>query len=242
MKRIIICLFLLFCTACSDKSTPYSIAIDKQWYSIVLNGQQASLNGFITDLLLEIAKENKVEIKLIGVNWDDIFDGLELNKYQAIFSSLEPYNFNKAKYDFSNDIIKTGYVLVIDINKNYKNLEDLKEKHVGYIRGSDSLIIIQKHIDIFDDVYDFVPTMLGDITKMNIEGAILSIIPAYKYVTDLFYNDLKIVFPPINNQAIRVLTLKDQNKDLMKLFNKSLEKFQKNGKLKELKIKWGLPN
>lgn len=242
MKKIIIGLFLFICISCSNKSTSYSIAIDKGWYSVVLNGQTDFLNGFITDLLLEIAKENKIEINLISTNWDTIFDGLNMNKYQAIFSVLDPYNFNRAKYDFSSDIIKTGFVLVISKKQNYKNLGDLKEKHVGYLRGSNSLIFLQKNIQIFDETYDSIPVMLEDITKMKIEGAVLSIIPAYRYVKDLFYNDLKMVLPPINAQAIRLLTLKGQNKRLLILFNKSLEKLQKNGKLKELETKWGLPN
>jgi len=242
VKRILFCIVLLFCIACSVKKPTYSIGIDKNWYSIALNGQQAFLNGFIKDLLLEIAKENKIEIKLREVNWDDIFDGLKLNRYQAIFSALEPYNFNKAKYDFSYEIIKTGYVLVIGKQEDYENLEDMKNKHVGYLRGEDSLVILQKYVNIFDEVYASVSVMLEDITKLKIEGAILSIIPANKFVSDLFSEELKIVYPPVNDQAVRLLTLKDQNKELLDLFNKTLEKFHENGKIKELEVKWGLPN
>jgi ABC-type amino acid transport substrate-binding protein len=241
VKKILIWL-LIFCFSCSVKSAPFSIAIDKNWYSIALNGQEASLNGFITDLLLELAKENKIEISLINANWDNILDGLNSNKYQAVFSALQPYNFNESRYDFSKAIIKTGYVLVAGIKDKYKNLEDMKEKHVGYIRSSDSLVIIQKYVNIFDEVYDNAAMMLGDITKTKIDGAVLSVIPAYRYVSDLFYNELKIVYPPINDQAIRLLTLKDKNKKFMKLFNNTLEKFKKNGKLKELKSKWKLPD
>lgn len=241
VKKFILCLCLFFCLACSDRSKPYLIAIDKQWYSIALNGQQEYLNGFISELLLEIAKENKIEIKLISVNWNDILDGLVLNKYQAVFSALVPYNFNKAKYDFSNDIIKTGYVLIVEKHKKFKNLKDLKNKHVGYIRGEASLEILQKYTDIFDEVYDFIPTMLGDITITKIEGALLSVIPAYRYVSDLFYDELKIIEPPINDQAIRLITLKNQNNDLLEIFNDTLRKLERKGKIKELLIKWGLP-
>lgn len=242
MKKIFLCLFLLLCFSCSDKSNPYSIAVDKNWYSIALNGQESFLNGFITDLLLEISKENKIEIKLINANWDDIFDGLRLKKYQAIFSAIDPYNFNIAKYDFSTEILKTGYVLVIGINDKYKSLNEMQEKHVGYLRGSSSLVILQKYSNIFNEVYDTTPDMLSDITKTKLQGAILPVIPAYKFVSDLFYKDLKIVYPPLNDQAIRLLTLKNQNKEILKIFNKTLEKFKKNGKLKELQKKWGLPN
>ncbi|EKE22163.1 MAG: glutamine-binding protein [uncultured bacterium] len=242
MKKIIVCLLLLFCLACSNKSKPYLVAIDKQWYSVALNGQTEFLNGFITDLLLETAKENKIEIKLISANWDNILEGLSLNKYQAVFSALNPYNFNMAKYDFSDEIIKTGYVLVVGKDKKYKDLNDLKNRHVGYLSGSGSLLILQKYINIFDEAYGSIPVMLGDITKNKIEGAVLSIIPAYKYVSDLFYDELKIIDPTINDQSIRIITIKNENTAFLKMFNVSLKSLEKKGKIKELLIKWGLPN
>lgn len=242
MKKAIFFFLLFFCLSCSDRSQPYLIAFDKQWYSVALDGQLEFLNGFIKDLLLEIAKENKIEIELITANWNDILEGLDLNKYQAVFSVMEPYNFNLAKYDFSYEIIKTGYVLVVGKDKKYKGLEDLKEKHVGYLIEADSLVILQKNTDIFDEAYDFIPQMLGDITKTVIEGAVLPVIPAYRYVSDLFYNELQIIKPAINKQAIRVVALKGQNKAFLKLFNASLNKLEKKGKIKELLIKWGLPD
>lgn len=241
MKKIIWCLILLFSTSCIGRSKPYTIAVDKNWYSLVLDGQASFLNGFITDLLLEITKENKVEIRLISVNWDDIFDGLNKKKYEAVLSPLEPYNFNLAKFDFSSDIISTGYALVISKNQNYKSLADMLEKRVGYINGSDSLVMLQKYLKILDVGYDSAAIMLTDITRTKLDGAVLSIIPAYKYVNDLFYNDLKLVFPPLDNQAIRLITLKNQNAHLMKMFNKSLDKLKKNKKLAALKEKWQMP-
>ncbi len=242
MKKILLCIVTLFLVSCAERTKPYSIAIDKSWYSLALNGQEANLNGFINDLLLEISKEKKIYFEIIDNNFDELTLDLKKKKYAAILSPIEPYNFNKAKYNFSKDIIKTGFVLMISKEANYKSLKDMSNKHVGYISETGSVIFLQKYANIFEEPYIFLPTMLDDIANGNIEGAILSIIPAYKYVADLYQNQLKIVEPSLNDQAIRLVTLKDQNQDLLNLFNALIAQMEKDNKLKELKKKWSLPH
>lgn len=241
MKRIIFFVAILFLISCEQKSKPYSIAIDKNWFSLALNGQQSSLNGFINDLLLEITSEKKIYFEIVDSNFDELSSGLMKKKYDAILSSMEPYNFNRAKYDFSDDIIKTGFVLVVSMEDTFKALKDMENKHVGYISETGSVIFLQKYPQIFQQAYISVPLMLDDIVNGNLQGAILSVIPANKYVMDLYKNYLKIVYPPINDKAIKLVTLKNQNDELLQIFNSSLSKMKKNMKLNQLKKKWSLP-
>ncbi|NGX33826.1 MAG: Arginine-binding extracellular protein ArtP [Candidatus Anoxychlamydiales bacterium] len=242
MKKILFCIALIFLVSCAGKKTkPYSIAMDKSWYSLALNGEIANLNGFINDFLLDITKEKKIYFEVIDSNFDELTLDLKKKKYDVILSAIEPYNFNKAKYDFSKDIIKTGFVLITSNKAAYKSLSDMSNKHVGYISETGSDIFLQKYEGIFEEPYVFVSKMLDDIVNGTLEGAILSIIPAYQYISDLYQNDLRIVYPPLNDQAIRVVTLKDQNQDLLNIFNTSLSQMKKNNKLEELKKKWSLP-
>jgi len=68
VKKIIVCLLLFVLFSCEDGSKPYSIAIDKNWYPIVLNGQESLVNGFFSEVLLQIAKNKKIEISLVDTN------------------------------------------------------------------------------------------------------------------------------------------------------------------------------
>ncbi|NGX62990.1 MAG: L-cystine-binding protein FliY [Candidatus Anoxychlamydiales bacterium] len=241
MKKILLCLLAFLMISCQVKKSTNSIAMDKNWKAIVLNGQEANLNGFMNDLLLEIAKKKKTSFQLIDNSSDNLLLDLKKRKYKAAFSSVEPYNFNKAKYDFSTDIIKTGYVLITSKDAAFTSLADMSNKHVGYISDSQSILFLQKYEDIFEEKYTVVPQMLDDIVNGTIEGAIISIIPAYKYVKDLYQNELKIVDPPLNDQSIRIVTLKGENTELLNLFNSSLQEMKKSNFLKDLKEKWGLP-
>jgi len=242
MRKIILLFFCLFFISCQEKKPKViSIALDKNWYSIATNGQLTHLNGFINDVLLEISKKEKIEFTLTYANYNSLYQGLQQRQYQAIFSAIDMYNFNMAKYDFSKDLIKTGYALIISKNAQYKSLDDMAQTHIGYISTEDSLLILQKYTDIFDQAYISIPKMLSDITKLKLEGAIVSIIPGYKYIVDLYSKELKLVYPLLNEQAIRLITLKDENEEILKIFNSALEKLKKENTYKNLKIKWGLP-
>jgi ABC-type amino acid transport substrate-binding protein len=239
MKKIFVFFIFFILFSCQDSSKPYTIAVDKNFYSITLDGQRSNLNGFINDLLLEIAKIKKIEISLVDANFDNIYDNLYKGKYDAIFSSIDPYNFNLAKYDFSKDVLKTGFALVLPINSKSKSLDELTNTHIGYIKGSQSVYILQKYLNIFIEGYDSIPQMLDDIVSMQLEGALVPVLLANKYVFDLYQNDLKISFPLLDDESIKIITIKDKNKAFLKLFDSALDKLAKNHTLDNLKKKWG---
>ncbi|MBN2479655.1 MAG: transporter substrate-binding domain-containing protein [Parachlamydiales bacterium] len=244
MKKSLLFLFLIvFLVSCGKVQHRNSIAKDSYWYGIALNGQTNLVNGFINDVLIEISKIKNIEIEIVEVNWNNIIWELESQNVAAAFTSMDKFNFNLDKYDFSNDILKTGYSLIQRKNTNFQSLNEMKNKHVGYIRGERSEFLIDQTQDVYGEVYDFIPDMLKDLENDRIEAAILSVIPAYKYVSDLYEETLKINFSdPITDQSIKIMTLKNQNNEFLKILNSGLEDLEKSGKLKDLKIKWGLPN
>ncbi len=227
--------------ACSkDKSKGFIIGMDRNWYGVDLEGQQADVNGFMQDLLLTIAKNKHLEINLVDANWDSIVDNLNNETYEAIFSNLPKLNFNLARYSFSKDIIETGYVIVVSENSKFESFKDLEYGHVGYMRGSDSLEIIQKYPLVFDVSYDAIPAVLDDVVEQKLDAAVISQLPAIKYLQDLYQNKLKIVYPQLNDDAIRLVTLKDQHQRFLNLFNEEMEKYKEDGTLQNLKKKWNL--
>lgn len=241
MKKILFWICLLLTFSCSSREKPYMIGLDRDWFRIVLNGQDANLNGFINDLMKEIAKINRIEIVLVDTNWDNLFLSLFSKKCDAIFSNIQPYNFNLAKYSFSRDILQTGYALIIPKDKNYKILKDMKEFHIGYLRRAINMSFLQKNMDIYAIQYDNPPQILKDIVSGKLDGGVLSLVIAHKYVEDLYNEELKVIYPPLTSQAIRLVTLKNHNLEIINLINSSLERLDKNGKLARLKAKWHMP-
>ena len=244
MKKIFLLFsILLFLASCSSESyNTFSIARDKNWYASELNGEEKNVDGFVMDVLLEIAKDRDIEIELVNSSWDNLFLNLNKKHYEAVLSSLEPYNFNRAKYSFSKDLLKIGYSLIVLKDSKISSLKELNNKHVGYLKGDSSITFLQAHDEIFDEGYTNIPQMLDDIISGKIKAGIISIIPAYKYVSDLYYDYLKISNDLLSDNAIRLITLKNKNKRLLNIFNSSLQKLERSGKLKKLKEKWGFPD
>ena len=240
MKKILFLFSLFLIYSCSNQEDRYSVGVDPFWYSIQVNGQGRYLNGFISDLLLEIADEKKIDIKLVETSWDNLILGLEQEKYKCCFSTLDEYNFNQANFDFSDEILKTGYALVLRKDEEIKTLNNFEDGYIGYIFDDPSRNIIDKDENIQEVGYDFESVMLNDLKNEKIDGCILPIMVARKYVSDLFSDYLKISNDLLSPQSIKLIALKDQNKELIKNFNKVLVKLQKNKKLKMLKTKWGL--
>src|ERR1700687_2762563 len=89
-------LLLILCTLClwscgkKFSGPQYSIAIDYSWFPLDLNGREKQLLGFSKDLLQEIAELKNMQIAVIKENWDTLMSNLQKEKYDAIFSSMQP--------------------------------------------------------------------------------------------------------------------------------------------------------
>ena len=88
--------------------------------------------------------------------------------------------------------------------------------------------------------YDSIPKALNDIVDGTVDGAIVDILSAVAYCQDLYQGKLKIVTDPLNNEGLRMLTLKDQAHDFLLHFNHGLEKLKTSGAYDKLLYKWNL--
>ena len=155
----------------------------------------------------------------------------------AVLSNLQPLNFNQAKYSFSNPFLNVGFCLVVNKGQKKTSLESFSNVNIGYIESEKSFNIINQYENIFPKPYLNLPSLFNDLKNENIAAGVTFLVPTYKYVNDLYYDDLKIV-KFLDNDAIRLIALKDQNLDLIKIFNSYYKKLEENGRLKKLKDKW----
>jgi polar amino acid transport system substrate-binding protein len=244
MKSKIITLLLCALLACScsgkkNKST-YEIGIDPTWYPLQVPAQEKNLLAFSIELLVEIAKKERLPLAISTVNWDNLVQGLGEKKYAAILGSLPLYNFNVKKYSFSEIYLKTGPVLVIPENSSIKGVMDLKGIEVGVVHGSSAAVLLQTAPGVILRNYDTVPATLADLFDQQIEAAAVPAIIAQDYVRNFYSGNLKIIGPPLNDEGLRLITLHQTHPDLIRRFNKGLTALKKNGEYDNLLKKWGL--
>ncbi|OGN64955.1 MAG: hypothetical protein A3E80_06345 [Chlamydiae bacterium RIFCSPHIGHO2_12_FULL_49_9] len=239
MKRIF-CLLLLLLAACGGGSKKgFRVGIDPNWYPVEFGSQQSYVNGFTEEVLLEISRYTGIEFEKMTANWDTILDGLKTKKYDAIISSLLPYGYNQAKYDFSPPLLQIGPVWIVP-GDHKKAPSKVKGALVGLIEGDATALILEKYPTLIQRNYSSIPDLLNGIVTGEVQGAILAGIPATSYVRDLYAGKLKIIGRPLDDSGLRFIVLKGENKQAFNAFNKALQRMQKKKQLQALLEKWQL--
>lgn len=236
---LFVCMAAVFC-GCSKERTVLRVGIDPTWYPLDFDAQQPLVNGFIEDLLREVSNYSGMRIERIEANWDSLLDGVREKRYDAVLTSIPPYNFNLAKYDFSKNVLDLGPVLILQERTNAGSLDDLSHELVGIIAGGEASLILQKHAEIFMRSYPSVTAMLDALTDGDIKGALLDRLVASSYVRDLYAGALKISGQPLSPKGLHLAVVKGQQKHALELFDKSLEHLQKKKKMQAMLAKWQL--
>ncbi len=238
LLRIFACLLALICASCGNgPGKVVRIAIDPSWYPVNFGAQQPYVNGFVDELLLEVAGYNGVTFERISVSGSALYEGLKAKQYDAVLSSLEPYIFNAAQYDFSQNILDLGPVLIAAEGRSIK-LDKMKGSLVGLIAGDPARLVLEKNPTLILRTFESAPQLLNAVVGGEIEAAVLDHVLAVRYVTDIYAGVLKVASEPLTASGLHVVTLKGSS--LTSSFNKTLTRLQKKKKLTALLKKWQL--
>lgn len=242
--HIFLCLFLVslscFSGSCTSQGKTFRIGIDPSWYPLTLSGKEGNVSAFTDDLLKEISKLEGIYFEKITVSWDNLVSGLQEEKYDGMISSIYPYIFNVATYDFSEVILPTGPVLVV--RSSYK--ADLNEGMTGQEISVDSLqseaLLMQVYPDVTVRRYFQVSEVIHDILIEEIDGALIDSISAIAFAQEIYENKLTLVSPPLNDAGLRMMILKGKNEVFISAFNRGLSKARDKGIYNRLLKKWSL--
>ncbi|MDE3046653.1 MAG: amino acid ABC transporter substrate-binding protein [Verrucomicrobiota bacterium] len=240
MRRLLLFLLVLFSACGSSGGKTLRIGVDLTWRPIDFEELQPYVNGYIEELLLEIARYNGMEFEKVSANWDTLFEGLRDGKYDAVLSSMPPYVFNAAKFDFSENILDLGPVLITSSDASYKNLSSLSGEFVGILNNSSAALLIEKYPKIIIRNYPSIPDVLNAIVQGELEAAVLDRLPAVSFVRDLYAGKLKIASEPLTDVGLHLVAPKGKAVGFMQSFNTALSNFKKKKKLEAIQQKWNL--
>lgn len=233
-------ILLTLCSCGSSSNGGRKVGVDASWYPLEFGVRDNNVTAFSTELLTQIGKVEKIPFVKITVNWNDLLEGLEKNKYEAILTSMPPYIFNEKQFDFSEIYLPLGPVLVVQVGSEINSLDKLSGKEIAVISGSTSALILEKSPGVLIRYYDSIPQALNAVLVGTIDGAMVDILSAAAYCRDLYQGELMIVTPPQSDEGLRLVTKHNAATDLIKGFNKGLQKLKKNGSYEKLLDKWSL--
>ena len=243
MRRFFVLFFLILATLSSCGGTSNGgrkVGVDASWYPLQMGGLDNNVTAFSTELLTDIGRSQKIPFVKVTVNWDDLMEGLQKDKYEAILSSMPPYIFNQKDFDFSELYLPLGPVLVVRPDSSIHSLNNLNGQEIAVIAGSGNDLLLEKSEGVLIRYYTSIPQALDDIVNETIDGAVIDILTAVAYCRDLYQNKIKVATPPLNENGLRLITKHNTATDLIKGFNAGLKKLKKNGSYDKLLAKWQL--
>jgi ABC-type amino acid transport substrate-binding protein len=235
---IFLCATLQNCSCGSREAARFRLGVDPNWYPLDFGPQTPYVNGFIEELLIDMAAYSGMEFELVQANWDSLLEGMKQGKYDAVLSSLPPYNYHLAKYDFSENFLDLGPILIVPTGSSYANLDQMKEELVGCIVGDPAVLQLQKHPDVILRTYPSISDLLQAVVTGEIEGALLDRMLASAYLRDFYQGQLVAVGAPMTDAGLHLITPRGKQGYFVRSFNKNLEVFKKKKKWQALLEKW----
>lgn len=194
------------------------------------------LLGYDIDLANFIGRELGLEVEFKNVVFDNIFTSLEEKQIDMIISAVTITPERQQKYDFSNQYLNAGQVVLTQKDNNsIKSTADLKGKRIATQKGttneesalkytSDNLVIRYSDFE--------------QATKALVTGkvdALFTDLPSAKGIT-LANPILKIASDPFTNEYYGIVFRKGD--PILKQVNQALDSVRVKGYLTDLKQKW----
>ncbi len=235
---LLACLLLVGCSETPNDTQ--RVGMDAYWYPLDFGTNTNNVTAFSTELLTGIGILEKIPFTKITVNWNDLVEGLQKEKYEAILTSMTPHIFNEKLFDFSKIYLPLGPVLIVQKDSKIQSIHAIDGKQIAVISGTADDLLLEKSPGVLIRYYDSASTALNDLIASIVDGALIDVVTAVAYSRDLYQGELEIISPPLNEKGLRLVTLHGATPDLIKKFNAGLEKMKKDGTYAKLLDKWSL--
>lgn len=243
MRWLSLLLLSMFCFSCASdvdgRKGRLRIGVDPSWAPLNFEELQPYVTGYTEDCLLEIARYSGLEFEKVNANWDSLLDGMRTGAYDAVITSLPPYEFNVAKYDFSADLIQLGPVLITETASKQMKLDDLSHELVGVIKNDPAMLAVERYPLVIIRSYNTIPELLDAVASGELAAAVLDRLWAASFVNDLYNGKLKIASEPMSDLGLHLIAPKGKYERLIRSFDKSIKQLKKK-KFPELQKKWNL--
>lgn len=214
------------------------IGLDPTWAVLGENLPFGAIKGFSVELTEEIAKQQGLKISIYDKNWDNLLPSLEIQDVDGILTKMEPKIFYEKKYAFSNLYLPTGPVLVVPLTS--KKPSSFAGKEIAILDSNEESLVTKRCPEAILRLYSSTSQALADIAFGVIDGAVIDILTATAFCTDLYHGILTVELPPLNQEGLRLITLQNHSSSLMHSFNKGLQTLKDNGTYDKLAKKWNV--
>lgn len=213
------------------------VGTDATFEPMEYKDENGNFLGYDIELGQRLAEQMGVEIEFRDIAWDNIFTALENKEIDMIISSVTITDERREKYNFSDQYINAGQVIVTrKTDDQIKTTADLQGKKIAVQKGTTNEqqaleFTTSDMVVTFDDFIGATEALItGDV------DAIFSDLTGAKGIISQ-NQELKIASEPFTSDYYGIVLRKDQP-ELLANVNSALSSLRQQGFLVYLKQKW----
>jgi polar amino acid transport system substrate-binding protein len=224
----------------------YVVARDVWWPTIDVYGKEKSIVAFTNELMNAIANIVHVQFRWLDLNRGDLMRNLNDGFADALIMGTTPNPFAEDTLVFSDTLLATGPVILVRQNSPINSLKEFSGKSVGMIWGlfaayNAELQVVVNDYHLVRVDYATPLQALEALVKDQVDGVFLDTNPAYVLQDTLYKGLVKIITPPVTNQGLHFIVLKDAaGEKFVEEFDAAFETLKTDGTYDNLITKWNL--
>lgn len=214
-------------------------AMEGQWAPWTYHDETGELVGYDTEVGKAIADKLGVEAEFVEGEWDGLFTGLDIGRYDAIINGVEITEERSQKYAFTEPYayIKTALVVKKD-NTSINSFEDLKGVKTSNSLGSTYADLAESYGASVENV-DTLAETIDMITSGRVDATLNAEVSFYDYLAEHPDADIKIVALTEEASLVSVpLRNEDATATLKEAINNAIKELAADGTLTALSNKY----
>ena len=217
------------------------VGMDASWPPFeYIDQTTGQIIGLDVDLARAIGQRLGVEVELVNVGFDSLYDALYVGRFDAIVSALpyDPLLYGDVAYSIS--YFNAGQVLVVRADETeISEANDLSGKQLGVELASEGDVLgrqLQKKIKGLNlQSYMAPQDVLWALNEGEVEAAIVDAVSAYQFIASL--GGLQVVGDPLTDE-LYVIAVRLESPLLLRAINEALVEMREDGTLDRLREKW----
>jgi polar amino acid transport system substrate-binding protein len=197
------------------------------------------------DLFEKIGKDLGVKVKWVDLPWASVLPALEAKKFDMVVAGTTISKARLERYDMTLPIGDATVALIKRADdKSITKPSDIQGKTVASMKGSAQLQILQDYIKTLPKGVEEVKVYIGssnayaDLAAGRV-SAVATSLPNLLYLQKT-QPTFETVLPPFGPPAYLAWVIRKtpDDKALLDAVNAEIKKFDQDGTIKELQIKW----
>lgn len=219
-----------------DGAKKYVIATDTTFAPFEFTNEKNEFVGIDVDIVAAIAEDQGFDYELSSLGFDAALLAVESGQADGVIAGMSITEERKAKFDFSEAYYDADVTMAVVEGSDVASYEDLRGKKVAVKIATNGAEFAKSIAGEYGfDVVEFKdsPTMYQDV----ILGNTVACFEDYPVMAFNIQQGAKLVIPEGVNAAgssYGFAVKKDQNTELLKMFNDGLKNIKENGKYQEI--------